>query len=140
MTLPISSPCIGICSTVYGDNICRGCKRNYIEVIQWNSYAPEQKQKIYQRLQRQIEIVVADFLIVENPLLLKSQLDQITNRPLLYPDSTLYCAYELLRLKAVELISLQPYGIQIIPPYHTLTPNALFTLLDEKLYSLAQGS
>ncbi|MCA4075779.1 DUF1289 domain-containing protein, partial [Pseudomonas kurunegalensis] len=31
----IKTPCVGLCSTVYGDTVCRGCKRFHHEVINW---------------------------------------------------------------------------------------------------------
>ena len=31
-----STPCLGICSTTYGDDVCKGCKRFVHEVISWN--------------------------------------------------------------------------------------------------------
>lgn len=34
----IKTPCVGLCSTVYGDLVCRGCKRFHHEVIHWNGY------------------------------------------------------------------------------------------------------
>lgn len=46
------SPCVGICSTTnLGDEICLGCGRTAIEVIEWNSYTDMQKIAINQRLQ-----------------------------------------------------------------------------------------
>lgn len=44
------TPCVGICSTTYGDLVCRGCKRFAHEVVQWNSYDPEQQTRIWARL------------------------------------------------------------------------------------------
>ena len=44
------SPCIGVCSTTFGDDICYGCQRTYIEVIQWNTFSDEEKDKVNQRL------------------------------------------------------------------------------------------
>ena len=38
------TPCVGICSTTYGDDVCRGCKRFIHEVINWNSFNPEEKE------------------------------------------------------------------------------------------------
>ncbi|MEO1955257.1 MAG: DUF1289 domain-containing protein, partial [Gammaproteobacteria bacterium] len=38
MTRSVKTPCIGVCSTVFGDEVCRGCKRFQNEVIEWNSY------------------------------------------------------------------------------------------------------
>lgn len=44
------SPCIGICSTTYGDLVCRGCKRFAHEVVSWNGYDEGQKSTVWQRL------------------------------------------------------------------------------------------
>ena len=41
MIRDLGTPCIGICSTVYGDEVCRGCKRTFTEVIDWNNLSEE---------------------------------------------------------------------------------------------------
>jgi len=129
------SPCIGICSTVYGDNFCRGCKRNYLEVIDWNRYDDVQKQTINQRLQQQIESVMNKFIVVIDPEKLKTQLDQVALRKPIY-QSALCWAYELLRLKSTEMKCLGDYGLQAKSPYETLTINGLFTQIDDCIYTL----
>lgn len=45
------SPCVGKCSTTYGDDVCRGCGRTYIEVIEWITYDAQRKAEIWARLQ-----------------------------------------------------------------------------------------
>ena len=47
---PPTSPCIGVCSTTYGDLICRGCYRFAHEVAQWNGYEGSQKAAVLKRL------------------------------------------------------------------------------------------
>lgn len=44
------TPCIGICSTTYGDLVCRGCKRFAHEIVQWNGYDGDQRRAVWQRL------------------------------------------------------------------------------------------
>ena len=44
------TPCIGICSTIYGDEICRGCCRHFQDVIDWNTLDSSQKKSILQQL------------------------------------------------------------------------------------------
>lgn len=45
------SPCVGICSTTnVGDDVCIGCGRTAMEVIEWNTYTNEQKIQINLRL------------------------------------------------------------------------------------------
>lgn len=45
-----ATPCIGICSTTYGDLVCRGCKRFAHEVVGWNGYSEAQRERIRERL------------------------------------------------------------------------------------------
>ena len=45
------SPCLGICSTSLGDEVCVGCGRTFDEVRLWNTYSDEEKAAINQRLQ-----------------------------------------------------------------------------------------
>src|SRR6188768_2431040 len=44
------TPCIGICSTTYGDLVCRGCKRLAHEVVGWNGYDDDQRGAVWTRL------------------------------------------------------------------------------------------
>ncbi len=45
-----ASPCIGVCSTTYGDLVCRGCNRFAHEVVEWNGYNEYQQDIIWRRL------------------------------------------------------------------------------------------
>ena len=47
----IKTPCIGLCSTVYGDLVCRGCKRFHHEIVNWNLYGEEEKRAVWLRLE-----------------------------------------------------------------------------------------
>ena len=49
MVKRIKTPCIGICSTVFGDEVCRGCKRFQHEVITWNAYSDHEKEQVWKR-------------------------------------------------------------------------------------------
>lgn len=44
------TPCVGICSTTYGDLVCRGCRRFAHEIRDWNQYSGEQRTRIWARL------------------------------------------------------------------------------------------
>ncbi|MYD43759.1 MAG: DUF1289 domain-containing protein [Gammaproteobacteria bacterium] len=47
---PRSTPCVGICSTSHGDYVCRGCKRFFNEVRDWQSFEPDQRELVLNRL------------------------------------------------------------------------------------------
>lgn len=44
------TPCVGVCSTTYGDLVCRGCKRFAHEIVAWNGYAEQQREAVWLRL------------------------------------------------------------------------------------------
>ena len=46
------TPCIGVCSTTYGDLVCRGCKRFAHEIVAWNGFAETQRDVVWARLRR----------------------------------------------------------------------------------------
>ena len=47
MERKVKTPCVGVCSTVFGDQVCRGCKRFQHEVIEWNGYSDFEKETVY---------------------------------------------------------------------------------------------
>ncbi|MGL4605290.1 MAG: DUF1289 domain-containing protein [Iodobacter sp.] len=47
------SPCIAVCSTALGDEICRGCGRSVVEVSTWVMLSDEEKEPIWLRLEEQ---------------------------------------------------------------------------------------
>ena len=60
------TPCVGICSTTYGDLVCRGCKRFAHEIVQWNGFAGDQRERVWQRLYALRDGAVAAQLKIED--------------------------------------------------------------------------
>lgn len=60
--IPALTPCAGRCSTVFGDHVCRGCRRFSHEVIQWNAYTPEQQHAVWKRLDIQLDQILIPML------------------------------------------------------------------------------
>ena len=58
------TPCIGICSTTYGDLVCRGCKRFAHEIVGWNSYPDDQRHRVWERLHALLGASVRAYLHV----------------------------------------------------------------------------
>ena len=66
MALTKRTPCVGICSTTYGDLVCRGCKRFAHEIVQWNGYDTTQQATVWQRLHGLRDEVVTTHLVIED--------------------------------------------------------------------------
>lgn len=50
--MTIRTPCIGVCSTSLGDDVCRGCGRTLEEIRDWASLTHKEREAIMQRLER----------------------------------------------------------------------------------------
>lgn len=72
MQLKKRTPCVGICSTTYGDLVCRGCKRFAHEIVQWNGYDEAQQDAVRERLQRLRDEVLEQVLLCNDPAALQT--------------------------------------------------------------------
>ncbi len=44
------TPCIAICSTSQGDDVCKGCGRSFEEVQRWPAMSPAEKRRVWRRI------------------------------------------------------------------------------------------
>ena len=77
MSKSLKTPCIGVCSTVFGDVVCRGCKRFQHEVIQWNSYSDPEKESVLTRLETLKTQIMESKVLISNEETLKEQLESL---------------------------------------------------------------
>jgi predicted Fe-S protein YdhL (DUF1289 family) len=134
----IDTPCIGICSTIYGDEICRGCKRASQEVIEWNTYQPEQKAEILARLDTITSQITAERLEVVDAELLKLKLKRY-NIKFREEFSVYSWAYNLLRAGADHIQDILQYGIVIKPAFAHLRLRQLIDEIDDAIYALSEA-
>ena len=87
---------MGICSTTYGDLVCRGCKRFAHEIIAWNGFDEEQRDTVWARLIELRDTCVRD---VVHAGLRADMAAACTARglPVDSESTTLSLTYELLR-------------------------------------------
>ena len=84
------TPCIGICSTIYGDEVCRGCKRHFKEIIDWNGYNSEQKLQILARLEEQILTIISNYFQMHSEIDFRKKLSELKIE--YRPDYKIQCA------------------------------------------------
>ncbi|WP_223826249.1 DUF1289 domain-containing protein [Spongiibacter pelagi] len=134
----VLTPCIGVCSTGIGDDVCRGCKRFCHEVIHWNSYSEEQKQLIDQRLDGFLVQVMADKLVIDNPDLLEWQLQIQRVRYRNHKDPYIWL-FQLLKAGAGQIGETRQYGFTVRKPWRELSLHALRELIDQEFYRLSKA-
>ena len=74
---PRSTPCVGICSTSHGDYVCRGCKRFFNEVRDWQNFAPDQREMVFNRLAQLKRDSILALVGISNEEQLKSKTNAI---------------------------------------------------------------
>lgn len=132
------TPCIGICSTTYGDLICRGCKRFAHEVTGWNGYADAQRAAVWQRLTDLRDAAVAQFVLIEN----KAALLEAAARLRIAPApgwSDLGAAYEVLR-RTRGTPDLASLGLSRSRFAAGIAAQELFGAIDREFYARATAA
>jgi uncharacterized protein len=49
-TVTAESPCIGHCTTVLGDDVCRSCMRTFDEITRWIEMSDDERIAVNQRV------------------------------------------------------------------------------------------
>ncbi|EXF47237.1 Fe-S protein [Pseudomonas sp. BAY1663] len=134
----IQTPCIGLCSTVYGDNVCRGCKRFHHEVVNWNGYGDEEKRAVWRRLEILLAQVMAAKLEVFDAQLLRQQLE--TRQIRFVPEQSPYCwAYQLIARGARVIQQLDAYGVMLLPEFRGWPLPQLRDAIDREFFLLSEA-
>jgi predicted Fe-S protein YdhL (DUF1289 family) len=108
-----STPCIGICSTTYGDLVCRGCKRFAHEIIAWNTYTDAQRERVWQRLVQLRDAATAMFVAIDDRDALQSAV-RIVGLSDLRERTELSLAYQLLRRRARSIERVEVLGLRAL--------------------------
>lgn len=147
MQLKKRTPCVGICSTTYGDLVCRGCKRFAHEIVQWNGYDELQQDAVRDRLQRVRDEVLTLLLVCHDEALLQSALSEAGLQDL----DRMEAQYQLLRFMVRREQSLASAGLALaadapelpapasLPADRVLDTLYLMQLLDSEIYQRAKA-
>ena len=130
------TPCIGICSTTYGDEICRGCKRFSHEVTSWIKYTDSEKDNVNRRLQKFKKLILSDkFSIIDEQLLRKS----LDDAKIMYNDKLepICWLFDLFRALSQESLKLSALGIALKPSYSKHSISELKELINKEFFELS---
>ncbi|WP_277962140.1 DUF1289 domain-containing protein [Pseudomonas sp. RIT-To-2] len=134
----IKTPCVGLCSTVYGDLVCRGCKRFHHEVIHWNGYDDEAKRAVWLRLEQLLVQVMVAKLEVFDKDKLRQQLEQRKIRFVAHQSE--YCwAYQLIARGARVINQLEAYGMALLPEFRNWELPELRDAIDREFFLLSEA-
>ena len=129
------TPCVGRCSTVYGDPICRGCKRFINEVSFWNQLQIEQKTAIWQRLERLADRIIPQFVEILDTAQLKKFLEHHAIRYPAHLSATSW-ALHCIENFPVDIQKISQAGMNLKIPEITTTKE-LKLALQKAIYTLS---
>ena len=146
MVNKISTPCIGVCSTIYGDDICRGCHRFFDEIINWNALDEDKKSAINNRIYSLQAKYTEQYIQINDITLLKQAISRYDIR-YNQQSSEICWAYKLLKalftgteaqniykqFKDAKLNTLKQLGLKSLSNQFTNIQQVI-TKIDEHIY------
>ena len=115
-----TTPCLGICSTTYGDDVCKGCKRFVHEIIGWPKFSQDERALVNDRLEKFKILILKDrFKIADQDLLqIKLRENAINYNNSMDP---LTWIFDLLRAAGSQSLDLKQFGITSLMSYDSST-------------------
>ena len=127
------TPCVGICSTVIGDTVCRGCKRFAEEVTQWNAYNDDERRAVLKRLDDLLIQSVRLKFVIRDVARLQQQIQYQQIQCRFEKDP--YCwLYDLLRQGAGQIRNLKDYGADVLREWQAFSLADLKDRIDMDYY------
>ena len=106
-----STPCLGICTTTFGDEVCKGCKRFAHEIISWPKYSENEREIINGRLEQfKIKILQNRFKIFDSELFASKLEEKAINFN--HSLEPLTWIFDLFRAPGSQEFELKNYGIE----------------------------
>ena len=133
-----STPCIGICSTTFGDDVCKGCKRFSHEITNWGKFSTDERAVVNSRLEQfKITILEEKFSISDSELF-ESKMNEfsINFNSSLEPITWIF---DLLRASSNKDLNVNDFGIEILPAFSNLSLIELRDLINQEMLQLSEA-
>ena len=130
-----STPCLGICSTTFGDEVCKGCKRFAPEIVSWTKYSQEEREIVNDRLEKfKIQILQHRFAITDKNLF-ESMLEEkaINFNHSLDP---LTWIFDLFRAAGSQTFDISNFGIKSLVQFN---PKTIRDEINNELLELSEA-
>ena len=130
-----STPCLGICSTTFGDEVCKGCKRFAHEIVSWTKYSQEEREIVNDRFEKfKIQILQHRFAITDKNLF-ESMLEEkaINFNHSLDP---LTWIFDLFRAAGSQTFDISNFGIKSLVQFN---PKTIRDEINNELLELSEA-
>ena len=133
-----STPCIGICSTTFGDDVCKGCKRFSHEITNWGKFSTDERAVINSRLEQFKATILEEKFTISDSELFESKMNEfsINFNSSLEPITWIF---DLLRASSNKDLNVNDFGIEILPAFSDLSLIELRDLINQEMLQLSEA-
>ena len=133
-----STPCIGICSTTFGDDVCKGCKRFSHEITNWGKFSTDERAVVNSRLEQFKTTILEEKFSISDSELFESKMNEfsINFNSSLDPITWIF---DLLRASSNKDLNVNDFGIEILPAFSHLSLIELRDLINQEMLQLSEA-
>ena len=133
-----STPCIGICSTTFGDDVCKGCKRFSHEITNWGTFSTDERAVVNSRLEQFKTTILEEKFTISDSELFESKMNEfsINFNSSLEPITWIF---DLLRASSNKDLNVNDFGIEILPAFSDLSLIELRDLINQEMLQLSEA-
>ena len=133
-----STPCIGICSTTFGDDVCKGCKRFSHEITNWGKFSTDEREVVNSRLEQFKTIILEEKFTISDSELFESKMNEfsINFNTSLEPITWIF---DLLRASSNKDLNVNDFGGEILPAFSDLSLVELRDLINQEMLQLSEA-
>ena len=133
-----STPCIGICSTTFGDDVCKGCKRFSHEITNWGKFSTDERAVVNSRLEQFKTTILEEKFTISDNELFESKMNEfsINFNSSLEPITWIF---DLLRASSNKDLNLNDFGVEILPAFSDLSLIELRDLINQEMLQLSEA-
>ena len=133
-----STPCIGICSTTFGDDVCKGCKRFSHEITNWGKFSTDERAVVNSRLEQFKTTILEEKFSISDSELFESKMNEfsINFNSSLEPITWIF---DLLRASSNKDLNVNDFGIEILPAFSDLSLVELRDLINQEMLQLSEA-
>ena len=133
-----STPCIGICSTTFGDDVCKGCKRFSHEITNWGKFSTDERAVVNSRLEQFKTTILEEKITISDSELFESKMNEfsINFNSSLEPITWIF---DLLRASSNKDLNVNDFGVEILPAFSDLSLIELRDLINQEMLQLSEA-
>lgn len=133
-----STPCIGICSTTFGDDVCKGCKRFSHEITNWGKFSTDERAVVNSRLEQFKTTILEEKFSIFDSELFESKMNEfsINFNSSLEPITWIF---DLLRASSNKDLNVNDFGVEILPAFSDLSLIELRDLINQEMLQLSEA-